>query len=222
MAQHLNRIRRIIQVPGLVLLAAGLACGDDVENPIETNPNEVITTVTLTFMPGSGGANLQAQFRDADGPGGANPVVTGVTLIQGETYDMTVEFLNELETPPEDITPEIFAERDEHQTFLVGDRVEGPATTVTTDALIRHEYADTDTLGLPIGLTNIIEALDTGTTVISFGLRHMPLVNQLPQKRADLEDEVAQAGGFDSENSALPLPGSWDVVVDLPLTVDMQ
>ncbi len=216
---HLQ-IRWFAPFLALVLAYGGSGCGDDVENPIETNPNEVITTVTLTFAPASGGTNPQAQFRDADGPGGADPIIAGTTLTVGETYTLTVEFLNELEDPPEDITPEIFDERDEHQTFLVGERVEGPATTVSTDALIRHAYADTDTLGLPIGLTNTVEALAVGATTISFGLRHMPLINQLPQKRAGLEDEVAQAGGFDSDNAALALPGSWDVVVDLPITVE--
>lgn len=162
---------------------------------------------------------MQAQFRDADGDGGESPEINGVTLVDGTTYTMDVEFLNELETPPEDITPEIFTERDEHQTFTVGDIVEGPATSVTSGALIRHDYADQDTFGIPIGLTNTIEALTTGSGTFSFGLRHMPLINGEPQKRAGLAAEVADGGGFSSITSATTLPGSWDVVVDLPLTV---
>lgn len=196
-----------------------MACGGDVENPTEENPNEVITTVNLRFAPMGGGSTEQAQFRDADGDGGQTPMITGVTLSVGTTYTTTVEFLNELENPPEDITPEIFDERDEHQTFFVGELVEGPATSVTAGALVRHTYADMDTNGLPIGLTFTIEALQAGTSAFSFGLRHMPLVNQQPQKRPNLASEVATGGGFSSDASATSLPGSWDVVVDIPLTV---
>lgn len=164
---------------------------------------------------------LQAQFRDPDGPGGQNPTSTPVTLQNGVTYTVTVEFLNELEDPPEDVTPEIFNERDEHQIFFVGDVVEGPATDVdAADALIRHAYADLDRLGNPVGLQNTIEALRPGFGTFSVGLRHMPLVNEQPQKAAGLVDIVRTGGGFDAMNQETLLPGSWDVVVDLSLTVE--
>lgn len=196
------------------------ACGDDVENPVESNPNEVITTVTLSFVPEGGGDAVQAQFRDPDGQGGEDPAVTGVTLAVGVTYTMTPEFLNELETPAEDITIEIFDERNEHQTFMVGDVVEGPATNVTTGALVRHAYDDQDDFGIPVGLENTVEALAIGDGTFSFGLRHMPLVNNQPQKGPGLADLVAAGGGFSSEDAATSLPGSWDAVVDFPLTVE--
>ena len=215
------QIRPSLFLSAIVVPALCVSCGDDVENPIEANPNEVMTTVNIFFEGPNDQDPLQAQFRDADGPGGSDPSITGVTLQNGETYSVSVEFFNELSNPIENVTPEIFNERDEHQVFFVGDAVEGPATSVdSASALIRHSYADVDGLNLPIGLESTIEALRTGSSTFSVGLRHMPLINELPQKRAGLADEVRDAGGFDALNQASGLPGSWDVVVDIPFEVE--
>jgi hypothetical protein len=160
------------------------------------------------------------ELRDADGDGGAPPTITGVTLAAGTTYEMSPRFVNELEDPPENITPEIFDERDEHQVFVVGEVVEGPATDVTQGALVRHEYVDFDSLGYPVGLENRVEALTPGMGTFSVGLRHLPLVNEQPQKGPGLAEVVREGGGFDAENSGTMLPGTWDAVIDLPLTVE--
>lgn len=207
----------------LIATSIGLltsACGDDLETPIEENPNEVITTVTLTFMPQGGGGEVKAGFQDPDGDGGAAPTISGARLAAGTTYTVTVEFRNELANPTEDVTPEILEEQDEHQIFIVGDTVEGPATNVTVGALIRHRYLDMDSMDLPIGLQNSVEALTAGTGSFSLGLRHMPLINGQAQKVPGLADVVRAGGGFSSENSGTTLPGSWDVVIDVPLTVE--
>jgi hypothetical protein len=192
---------------GLSLVTA--ACGDDGEvDPGEDN--EVITTVTLDFAPMGGGAVVSASFRDDDGDGGAAPTIDPVALTAGTTYTLSVRFLNELETPAEEITEEVEDESDQHQVFLTGSAVIGPATANTTGPLT-HTYADTDANGNPIGLDNTIVAA-AGTGDLTVTLRHMPPVNDVEQKVAGLADDV-KTGGIAS------LPGNTDVSVDFDVTV---
>lgn len=190
--------------------AALAACGDDVTNPDNTNEQEVITTVTLTFVPDGGGATVVASFDDPDGEGGAAPTIDDITLTAGSTYAVSVQFLDKLKTPAEDITAEIEAEDDEHQLFFTGDAVDGPATS-NPGAILQHSYADMDGSGFPIGLSNTIVARAAGTGKLTVTLRHLPEVGS-PVKVAGLAEAVA-AGGLAA------LPGDTDASVEFDVTV---
>ena len=104
----------------LLPFALLIGCGDDVGNTesdgstdgIEVNPNEVMTTVKLTFTPTSGGESFVATWADPENDG--SPVIDDLTLTNGETYTVSVEFLNELVDPTVNVTPEIQDEMDEH------------------------------------------------------------------------------------------------------------
>jgi hypothetical protein len=195
-------MRKMILV-GMLMVAA---CGDDGGGG---NENEVITTVTLTFTP-AGGAPVIASFRDPDGDGGMAPTIDPVNLTNATTYTLTVKFLNELETPAEDITVEVMDESDVHQLFFTGTAVKGPATSNTTGPLT-HSYGDMDANGFPIGLTNTIAAA-TGTGMLTVTLRHMPPVSGNPVKTGTLADTVKTSG--------IPaLPGDTDASVTFMATV---
>ena len=90
--RHINRI-----FP-LILLLSG-ACsdveGDDHDHDHE---NEVITTVELTFTPQAGGSDLVYTWADPEDDG--SPLIDDIVLMDTETYDLSVAFLNELEDPP--------------------------------------------------------------------------------------------------------------------------
>lgn len=193
-----------------IALTAG-ACGSDVDNPDDTNENEVITKVTLTFTPSGGGTAIEAAFNDADGPGGAAPVIDDITLSSSTAYDVTVTFTNGLEDPPEDITAEVEEESDEHQIFFTGSAVEGPASA-TANAPLLQAYADQDANGNPVGLENTIEARVAGSGTLTVTLRHLPLVSGQPQKTAGLA-ETAKTDGISG------LPGDTDASVDFAVTV---
>jgi hypothetical protein len=190
-------------------LAMSAACGGDDDGGSE-NENEVFTTVSLSFAPASGGTAITAAFDDADGDGGAAPVIDPINLSNGATYTVTVRFQNKLETPPEEITDEVRDESDEHQIFFTGTAVNGPASN-HAGAPLTHSYADTDASGNPIGLSNAIVAA-TGTGELTLTLRHLPPVNDVAVKTANLATEVRDSG-FAS------LPGSTDVQVNFPVTV---
>lgn len=175
------------------LIASGItllvACGG---NGTNTNPPEFISRVTLTFTP-LGGTPIVASFDDPDGDGGDPPTIDPIDLVDGTDYTLTVDFLNALEDPPEDITLEVRDEADEHQVFLTGTGVVGPASDQASAPLV-HTYLDMDINGLPVGLTNAISA-SSGTGMLTVTLRHLPPIDDAPTKTADVAAQV-KAGGF--------------------------
>lgn len=201
-----------------LLLATALplaACGGDDEDHDHDhdgeNPQEVITTVTLTFEPEDGGGVVTAAWDDADGPGGDAPVIDPIVLVAGTTYSLAIGFENRLEDPPEIITEEISDEGDEHQIFLIGTAVDGPASD-QEGAPLTHTYDDEDGNGLPIGLENTIVAA-AGTGEMTLVLRHLPPVNDQAVKVEGLAEQAASDGISE-------LPGDSDVQVDFDVTVE--
>ena len=175
----------------IVLLAT--AC-TDVENPTGDNVEEVITTVALTFVSPDG--TVEGSWADPEDDG--SPVIVSPELAANTEYQLTVEFLNELADPAEDITEEIEDESDEHQVFF------------TTDATVT--YNDEDANGLPVGLDVTLTTGDAGSVDLTVTLRHLPEQGGVAQKVAGLAEQ-AEADGIAS------LPGDSDASVTVPLTV---
>ncbi|MBX2827728.1 MAG: type 1 periplasmic binding fold superfamily protein [Flavobacteriaceae bacterium] len=144
-----------------------IACNnDDDSNPDPVNEEEVITTMTITLEPTGAGTQVVMQTRDIDGPDGPEPPVVTVVgeLVVGATYNGSVAFLNETETPPENINEEIEEEDDEHQIFYIA----GGGLDVTT------AYTDQDGDGNPLGLTFTLTANTAGSGTMTVILRHEP------------------------------------------------
>jgi hypothetical protein len=203
----------------LIPIAFMLGCGSDVGNVNansvldghDENPNEVMTTLKLTFTPADGGESFVITWADPELDG--NPIIDDITLITGKSYYVDFEVFNELEDPTKDVTPEIKDEMDEHQVFFTGSAVEGPCNTTNQDALIEHLYEDLDNNGWPIGLTNTFIAKASGSGILSVLLRHMPAVNGTTVKTEGLAAVMDTAG-------TTALPGSTDINVDFNVTVD--
>ncbi len=185
-----------------------LACSDPSDGG---NEEEVITTVVLSFAPMGGGATITAVADDPDGDGGQPPTIDPVGLAAGTTYTLTIGFENRLETPAEIITDEVRDEGDQHQVFLTGTAVDGPASDRPT-APLTHTYGDTDAGGLPIGLTNTIVAAAGGPGDLTITLRHLPPVNDVAAKTAATAMTV-RTSGLDA------LPGATDASVTFPVTI---
>ena len=192
-----------------LLLLLATAC-TDVENPDNEDEGEVITTVELRLTPQAGGDALTFTWTDPENDG--DPVVDVVDLSDETEYDLSVSFFNALEDPPEDITPEIVDEADEHQVFFTGTAVQGPATGDNPGAVLTHAYADVDADGSPIGLQNTLSTGGDGQGSLVVTLRHLPAQGGAPVKTATLAEDAA-AGGLDS------LPGEVDAQVEFSVTV---
>ena len=169
---------------------------DDVDHDHDhDHDQEVITTVVLSFTDGSGTDPQTFEWADPENDG--SPIVDDIVLTAGNSYSVSIAFLNELEEPAEDLTEEIADEADEHQIFFTGSAVQGPATGTNAEAIVEHSYADEDSSGLPLGLQNTLATLGTGSGELVLTLRHMPLENGASVKVAGVAEEVA-TGGFES------------------------
>jgi hypothetical protein len=166
------------------------SCSNDDNGPV--NEEEVITTVTTTLT--GGGQVITLTSRDLDGDGPNAPVVTvSGNLAANTTYAGSVSFLNETESPAEDITVEVEEEGAEHQVFYQLPAVLGTVT-----------YTDVDLNGRPIGLTFTLTTGNAGTGNLSVTLRHLPNKSATGVASGD----ITNAGG------------STDALVTYPVTVN--
>ena len=144
-------------------LAAVLSCSDS-DEPTLINEEEVITTLRVTLTPQGGGTAVVLQSQDLDGDGPNAPVITvSGNLAANSMYTGTVEVLNELESPIEDITEEVEEEAEEHQFFYT-----------PNNAIVAVQYTDMDANGNPIGITFNLQTGGANTDTLTVTLRHEP------------------------------------------------
>lgn len=144
----------------LAILVFASCSSDDPEVP---NEEEVITTVNYYLTPDNGGPTVTLTFQDLDGDGGNNPTISTSPLAANTNYTGRLEFLNEQESPAEDITEEISEEDLEHQIFF---QASNNSITVS--------YVDFDSDMNPIGLSSTLNTSVAGSTQLTIILRHEP------------------------------------------------
>lgn len=147
---------------GIFIASALLtACKKDKDEP-EENEEEVITTMKLTFVPVGGGTTVTYQFKDADGPGGAAPTQDEIVLAPSKSYNVTVQLLNETETPAEDITLEVEEEAEAHRFYYEP----SGGSNITVAGL------NNDPNGVPVGITSTWTTGAAATGSVAVTLRH--------------------------------------------------
>lgn len=156
---------------------------DDNNDPQAINEEEVITTLKVTLVPLTGGDTITFTTQDLDGDGPDAPVVTvSGDLTASTSYTGSVQVLNELESPAENITLEVLEEDEDHQFFY----------TFSNNSDVSVAYTDQDENGNPIGVsftltTNAARTDDTLTVI----LKHEP--NKDAQGVSD--GDITNAGG---------------------------
>ena len=155
--KYFNPTKALFLATASLFLAS---CSDDDNGPV--NEEEVITTVITTLTNGSTTITLTSRDLDGDGP---NPPVVTVSgdLTANTVYNGETSFLNELETPAEDITVEVEEEGEEHQIFYQ-----------IPSALGTIGYTDFDVNAKPVGLTFTYTTGNAGTGSLTVTLRHLP------------------------------------------------
>lgn len=143
-----------------VFAFAFTSCDDDDEAPPVINEEEVITTMNVMLDDGTGVKMLSVVDADGDGPGA--PVITVDDLDANTTYSGSVEFLNTLETPVEDITEEVAEEDLEHQVFYVA----------SSSLNVTVTYNDSDANGNPLGLDFTLTTGDASGGTLTVTLIH--------------------------------------------------
>lgn len=192
-------VRRQAKIAGIALIAmlSFSSCSNDDDDNTPVNEEELITTVTAVYTPQGGGTAVTLKFKDMDGDGAAAPVVTvSGPFAKNTTYNGVVTFLNETESPAEDITLEIVSEGDEHQLFY--------QKTGTLNAFTYGTApSNFDVNGKVIGLQSVFT-----TTAEAAGNLTITLIHE-PNKSG------TNVAAGDITNAA----GSTDAKVTFPVTV---
>lgn len=175
--------RKLLLVTGCIVVGSMMmtSCkNDEPEDPVIPNEEELITTVNLTFTPVGGGDQIVFSFQDLDGDGGDDPVIISLPLDTNTEYDASLELLNEVEDPADDITLEIEEEAEDHQFFFVHSLTE-----------LDIAYGDADSNGDPVGIVTVISTGDAESGELTIILRHEP------DKSADgvAQGDITNAGG---------------------------
>jgi hypothetical protein len=207
-----------------LLVAGGLgtACADVEDHHHDHDHNHgLITTVNLTFTAVGEDGSEGMTFTWSDPESDGDPEIDDIVLSDAsdedshetQEYLVDIELWNDLEEPVENVTAEIATANDEHQFFFTGSAVSGPATGENTEAIVEHGYADSDSMGFPVGLENTISTIALGEGQLVLTLRHLPPENDEAVKTADLAAEVA-SGGFGS------IGGDTDIQIEFDMTVE--
>jgi len=188
--------KNLLYIPAIALLVFG--CNKD-NDPKKEDVPELITKVTLTFVPTSGSPVI-VTATDPDGEGIQNiKQDKAIELNKSTTYVMSIQLINELASPTSDeynVTNEVQSEGDEHMFFFswVADTFASPAGDGNidnrTDAV---DYsASMDANGLPLGLTTKWTTADAAKADGTFRvlLKHQPGLKSATSKSTDGETDL--------------------------------
>jgi hypothetical protein len=110
-----------IIIASMVLAAISSCKKDDPKKPVETNSQEVLTTVLITGYNIDDSLNAKYQFsykwEDLDGDGGNSPMIDTLVLDSGIRYNCNVLILDKTKSPSDTVSVEIENEKNAHQFF---------------------------------------------------------------------------------------------------------
>ena len=135
----MNNLLKLSLLLTLSIFVFSCSNNDDTPPP-PVNEEEIITTLVVTLQPVGGGTNITLTSRDLDGDGPNDPVITISDNLDADTdYNGAVAFLNETESPAEDITEEVNEESEEHQVFFItSGSLDAEFTYLNFDMLVRN------------------------------------------------------------------------------------
>ena len=145
------------------IMCISLALSSCEKDPQIPNEEELITTLTYTLTPVSGGETVIFSFKDLDGDGGFNPVVVAGRPKANTVYNSVVGLYNESISPPDTITTEVSEEALEHQFFYAF-----PGLNAS------FLYTDLDDENHPIGITTSVTTGAPSEGMLTVILRHLP------------------------------------------------
>lgn len=161
--QNLSRMMNWSKLSAVAFAALLIACDDD---PEAVNEEELITTVQVDlFFGDSDTPSATLKFYDEDGDGSIAPEFTQEgEIYTGVEYLAVTTFLNEEETPVEDVTAEIEEEQNDHLICFT-----------RTGAVTSAVAFDEDDNEIPVGLVSIWETSNTpGAATVKLTLKHQP------------------------------------------------
>lgn len=155
-------MKKIALFTSLISLFFLNSCVKTLEAPELINEEELITTLVVSLE--SATDKIELRYTDLDGDGPNPGVFQAPNLKPNTTYEGKLQFLNESESPAEDITLEIEEESNDHQVFYV---VNGLNVTIEPVNIDSNGYY----LGTSFNLTTLTAASEGQ---LQFILRHLP------------------------------------------------
>ncbi len=144
------------------------------------NPEELITTVKLTFSEGS--TSKIFEFKDLDGLGsGLDGVADTIRLDTAKTYHLIIDVLDESTSPATVTSDEIRNEGVDHQFFF----------TVSSGLFLSQTYDDADAKGQPIGLSNNVVTGSSSSGTLRVNLKHQPGIKDGNQLTGESDIDVS-------------------------------
>ncbi len=187
-----NPVKQLLFIMPLAALLALTACDKDDSTP-QQNESEVISKVLVTLIDSASGSRFMFAYEDADGDGGAAPVIDTVQLISGHTYYSSLRVFDvTLADTAIELTGEIEEEAEAHQFFY----------TTPVNLFIRYDETDKDANGIYVGLKTVWRAGGFGNGAVKVILKHQP----------DLKKDGPKPGGDMSK-------GETDMEVSFPSRV---
>ena len=149
------------------IYVSGCKCkGSDCPCDGDNCESELITSVILTFKDSTNTDSSVFAFRDpdADGPNAPTQHDT-IRLAANKAYQVSIKLLNESVSPAQDLTEEVYEERNDHQFFYH-----------FTNLSLNFTYEDEDTHmpPIPVGIQSqwVTGTASTGSSQII--LKHQP------------------------------------------------
>jgi hypothetical protein len=161
--QNVTRMLNWSKLSVVAFAALLMACDDD---PEPVNEEELITTVQVDLFQGDSEApSATLTFYDEDGDGPLPPSFDQDGVIYtSTTYSAVTTFLNEEETPVEDVTAEIIEEKNDHLICFT-----------RTGAVSSAVAFDEDDNEIPVGLVSVWQTANTpGAATVKLTLKHQP------------------------------------------------
>ncbi len=161
-----HKILPMLAIAGILFFS----CSDDDDAPAVINPEELITTITVTLTSGNSTITLKS-FDEDGGDGPTAPVVTvSGNLTANTTYSGEILLQDESVSPAEIVNEEVEGEADEHQFFFES----------ANNLNITTSYSDTEADYIaggstnPVGVKFELVTTDVSTGAFTVTLRHTP------------------------------------------------
>lgn len=160
---------------------------DDQENP---SKEALITKLIYLLIPEDGEPGVALEFEDLDGDGGLEPTISYGFLEANQTYNGTINVLDESGEESENITAKIWDEAADHQFFFQSD-ISG----------INIDYEDQDPDNNPVGISTKLTTGDVDTGTLTITLLYKPIKDAEGVANGD----ITNAGGERSIEVIFPI-----------------
>ena len=166
----MNQFKKSLLLLTSVTLLAG-ACTNDEENPSPSDPNEAITTATLTLTnQATPTERVTATIDNLNTTADLSRAT--LNLKANTTYTGVVTLLDKTKSPTLDVSEDVNAEANEHLFVYTYTAATGPATALVVTPTDRDTNPSPGPY--PIGLTTEIKTSAAGTGKLKVVLRHQP------------------------------------------------